>query len=389
MSLRIVGLIVLAAAVLWQAPSLASDAYLNLGSMGLVRVANQVGCPPFSLNACPTSVNPANAAHQLAKAVSLNPNARETRLQLARLDLISNNVRAARLDLGGELTQESDPSLVLLAQGVTLWRAGQSKEAVAAWRAANAAPFVGRAGDRALSARQYRQAEQLYHAALEVNPTSGKLWSSLAQAQEKIGDNQAAITSLDTAFNDGLADSAAADRLGRLLAGQKRYAEAITWYDRALALQPNYYPYLLDVAGAYQAEGNPQAAEATYRAAVAAAPSAGGVHVAFAQFLLNQGSVDAAIAEARTGVSLWPDYGSGWILLGDAYLNQMHDPRAAAQALRKAVVIDPRYVPARIDLARALLESGDRVGARAQLALALQIDPTNATARSMLANIRP
>ncbi|MBL8748552.1 MAG: tetratricopeptide repeat protein [Planctomycetes bacterium] len=82
-----------------------------------------------------------------------------------------------------------------------------------------------------------------------------------------------------------------------------------------------------------------------------------------------------------------PDVASAWIGLGVAN-GMAGDAAAAERALRRAIELAPGDTRAHHNLAFLLAQTGRRQEARASAAAALQCDPNNAAARSLLESLR-
>jgi hypothetical protein len=82
--------------------------------------------------------------------------------------------------------------------------------------------------------------------------------------------------------------------------------QAIVYYRRASALDPRSPYILLDLASAYDMDGDSAEAEAAYRAAEQAYPVSGEVAWRYGNFLLNQGRMDEAFAEIRRALLAQP-----------------------------------------------------------------------------------
>jgi tetratricopeptide (TPR) repeat protein len=81
---------------------------------------------------------------------------------------------------------------------------------------------------------------------------------------------------------------------------------AIAYYRRASSLDPRSPYILMDLAGAYDMDGNPTEAEAMYQAAERAHPISGEVAWRYGNFLLNQGRLDQAFTEIHRALQVQP-----------------------------------------------------------------------------------
>ncbi len=83
-------------------------------------------------------------------------------------------------------------------------------------------------------------------------------------------------------------------------------AQAVQYYRRAVALDPRAAHYWLDLAGAYEAAGDPARAREAFQQAKAAYPASSDVAWRFGNFLLRQQQLAEAFAEMRRAVATTP-----------------------------------------------------------------------------------
>ncbi len=81
---------------------------------------------------------------------------------------------------------------------------------------------------------------------------------------------------------------------------------AISYYQRAIQLNPSSPYYKLDLASAYEMAGNTSEADSTFRAAKAAYPISGEVSWKYGNFLLRQNRLPEAYTEIRRAVTTDP-----------------------------------------------------------------------------------
>jgi tetratricopeptide (TPR) repeat protein len=98
---------------------------------------------------------------------------------------------------------------------------------------------------------------------------------------------------------------------------------------------------------------------------------------------LRAGNVSAALAQLRDAVNAWPRASEAHRLLGLAHLANEDADRGLAE-LKTAITLDASYERPRIDLARALFDSGQYGEAIAVLSAALAALPDSGRARYLL-----
>ncbi len=82
---------------------------------------------------------------------------------------------------------------------------------------------------------------------------------------------------------------------------------AISYYQRAIAINPASAPYWMDLADVYETLGNPGQVEQAFRTAQQVYPISGEVAWRFGNFLLRQDRVDEAFEQIRHAISMDPE----------------------------------------------------------------------------------
>lgn len=105
---------------------------------------------------------------------------------------------------------------------------------------------------------------------------------------------------------------------------------------------------------------------------------------------LSRGRVQDARRYFRRAVALNADFGEAWSNLGIALWrpsggDDHGDVRAAADAFREAIGVDPRLFNARVNLCRALLTMHEWIPALDQSRRAVQVSPNDSTAWALRA----
>ena len=144
--------------------------------------------------------------------------------------------------------------------------------------------------------------------------------------------------------------------------------QAILYYQRAVALDPRAAHYWLDLAGAYEAAGNPARARQAFEQAKAAYPVSSDVAWRYGNFLLRQQEFAEAFAEIRRAVTTtltlarlatsraWRSSPNAQVLLDqvlppseDAYLGALDTlvaeraPLAALAVWDRLIVLQPSF----------------------------------------------
>lgn len=167
-----------------------------------------------------------------------------------------------------------------------------------------------------------------------------------------------AVAGLESAVRERPEDHAAMAMLANALGAEGRFAEALTWIERAVAAPAppaawiGRHGILLARAGRF-AE-----AAARMRAALAATPDNADLHWELGRALERLGQGRDAVAEYRRALALAPDHPGVLASLGAA-LWQQRESEAAVAAMARAVALRPDWVPVRDSLANARHTLGD------------------------------
>jgi tetratricopeptide (TPR) repeat protein len=222
--------------------------------------------------------------------------------------------------------------------------------------------------------------------------------------------------------------------LGRVLQDGGKLAEAEASYRRSLDLQPGYVPARVHLGEVLLADNRTDEAEAVLWQALIGESGNAAAHAALGEVFLSRRQyrgaaeqLEAALAAAPEADRLHHPLGLAYRGLGDLDKAREHLEKAgkvgvrpvdpltdemealrqgstvhllrgrvafrfgryqdAAAEFRKAVQAQPESVPARINLAAALAEAGDRNGAKEQLREVLKLAPANGTAHFNLGTL--
>lgn len=133
--------------------------------------------------------------------------------------------------------------------------------------------------------------------------------------------------------NDGLAWYC----VGEAAFHQKRFADAVTGYQRATQLMPEHASYYNDLAAAYTAVGNNDLALNAVRqgeSALARSPSAKYWYV-FGNAEQNLGQWDQAISNYQKAINLNPSFGEAWTNMGTVYCVRKNNNQEGLRCLDK------------------------------------------------------
>jgi Flp pilus assembly protein TadD len=171
---------------------------------------------------------------------------------------------------------------------------------------AGTSPDARRDGGGAFAAGDYASARDFYQAAVEKNPNDAEAHNNLAQALERLG----------------------------------RVDDAVTHFERAASLVPDKWAYRFNLAHALSAGERWDRAVAEYRQAVKLFPADYATQYNLALALYKKGDAAAAVPEFEKAIALAPNEPSFHFSLGMTYekLNRVPD---ALREYRKFLEMDP------------------------------------------------
>ena len=173
-------------------------------------------------------------------------------------------------------------------------------------------------------------------------------------------------------------------KLGEVLQGLGRFADAADAYRRALAIDPGQAEARNNLGSALISLGRLAEAAAEFRRAIEAAPERAAVHANLGHALHGLGRLDDAASAFEAAVALAPDdagahNGAGMVLTTMGRLDE------AAAAYRRAVAVRPDFAAAHYNLAGVLQKQGRTEDAADAYRKVLAFEPADPTARHMLA----
>jgi protein O-GlcNAc transferase len=245
------------------------------------------------------------------------------------------------------------------ALGVALTRSGEYDDAERSLERAialeNRAEFHGNVG--ALRKRQQRLPEAIaaFREALRMDPSLADTHYNLGNTLRANGDDREALESFHRALALDGSHFHSLAALGQMMHAAGRNAEAAGYFKQALALQPQDTDVLCDLGDVLQESGDLEEAVASYQRAL---------------------EVNSRLARA------W--YSGGCVAI------TRREFVAAIACFQKAVELQPDWLEARHNLARALYEMGQVSAALTHFrCCAAQPQEGSAQARAMLAVIIP
>lgn len=180
--------------------------------------------------------------------------------------------------------------------------------------------------------RDWHDDVTFYQVSSEQHPTDGRLRTDLGTAYARIGRTDAAISEWNIAVQYNPKNFLALSNLGNAAVSRKHYADAVDYFDRAIAVTPTYPDAHYGLAQAYQRENRPVEAEAEYRLTLEIAPLDVDARNDYAKFCESQGRENDAAAQFREAFKVVPN-SDALDGLGDIAIRRGDDSAATANFL--------------------------------------------------------
>lgn len=178
--------------------------------------------------------------------------------------------------------------------------------------------------------------------------------------------------------------------LGVIAHSKGDFVQAESYFERAVAINPNYTEAQLNLMVTYNELGKYEAARGVYATVSERAPSGAAkddfakgkianMHAEIALAYQDLGMRSEAVRELEKAVALCPQFADLRTRLG-VLLRDSGDRSAAREQFEAAKAVNPKYVPARTMLGVLLLGFGEHVLALREFEQVLELDPENKTA---------
>jgi type IV pilus biogenesis/stability protein PilW len=197
-----------------------------------------------------------------------------------------------------------------------------------------------RMGVTYLGQRNLPMAMQELTKASELDPSSAEIEMVLGLAYQARGDLSKAEEHLRRAIAMKPDYADARNNLGIVFAERKEWDKAIREFEAATANVMYTTPEraYFNLGEAYRAKGDPAKAEGAYRRALRANERYAPAYIALSAVLGGQGKWKDAASILTRCVEVLPDYASGWMELGRAYL-RLSRPAEALKAFDKVLAV--------------------------------------------------
>jgi tetratricopeptide (TPR) repeat protein len=226
--------------------------------------------------------------------------------------------------------------------------------------------------------RDWRSDQRVIVASLKNRPDSPNMLSDLGRMEWFAGDHDAAERNWALALTYKPDTVEVLANLGMARLEQQRYAESISYLQRAIQLKPRFTTPHFYLARVYLAQGRSVDAETEFKRAIDIYPINFDARKALGQLYLNTGRLREAEEQFLASVQVAPDFES-WRGLGEIY-DRENASEKAENAWRQAVGFEPFDPHAHLALGRIYLAKGQRAEAQKEFDACLLMDPANAEA---------
>lgn len=261
-------------------------------------------------------------------------------------------------------------SLVLLALMLTTWNKSSlhhSEEAL--WRhnvhktPDNPIPLLG-VGTELRKRDALTEAREVLLHTVEIAPDHVEAWYELAGVSVKLGDIEGALAQLHSGADAHAAYPRAErtkalvhDLWGRLLARQSKTDEALSHFESAMSIMPDFAPARHNMGSTLLMVGRFEEARDVFSELVQLKPEDAPARNGLAYALGELGDKAGSLAEYQAAVRLKPDYYTARLNLGMA-LHAAGQFDQAVEHLRVAADLDPDDSAPILELASALASAG-------------------------------
>ncbi len=316
----------------------------------------------------------ANAVGYYEKALELDPNSESTTnsLELARL-IAGQKLDEQTTSTVGSASGGSDPFTREFFKALALFRDGDLPGALREAKALsekypdNVEPLKLMAACH-LAANQWEQARQYLDQALKIKPDDASAVKNLARLDVMDGDPAKARGLLEGLIKAHPTDTDAQVLLARVVESMEGPAPAITALEQALERNPEALAVRSELARLYVQSGQPQRVIELTRELtdkdIARQPS---LLEKRGKALLATGDADAAMREFKRLLELFPKSAPAHFAYSESLAVAGKRIEATAE-LKRAVELNPSYLPARVGQVRLKVFDNDLEGAKQALA---------------------
>jgi tetratricopeptide (TPR) repeat protein len=231
--------------------------------------------------------------------------------------------------------------------------------------------------------QMYASDETLWRTTIDLNPASWSAHYNLGHVLLRRGRTDDAITSFQKALAIQPDFAEAYNDLGNALLQKRQVDEAIVQFNKALTIQPGRAATYNNLGNALLQKRQVDEAIVQFNKALTIQPDFADACNDLGNALLQKGQVNKAIVQFKKALAIQPDFTTAFNNLGNALLQTGQVDEAIVQ-FKKALAIQPDYVEAHYDLGKALLQKGQTDEAMVHFQTTIRIRPDYAEAHNNL-----
>jgi predicted O-linked N-acetylglucosamine transferase (SPINDLY family)/glycosyltransferase involved in cell wall biosynthesis len=210
---------------------------------------------------------------------------------------------------------------------------------------------------------------------------------ALAEQAQKQGKPKKAMQYLREAIRQNPSDAKAYFLLGNLFNQASRAKDAISCYDKSLALRPDNLPAQVNRANILQRLGQLELARDAYRSVVTAKPDLAVAYFNLGLVEKRLGNIVGSVAAFEETLKLQPQLAAAHLQLARIYSAQGRLDEASS-AYGRAVKLEPDNSVAYCELGDVLQKAGDYLLAKRAYEAALKAEPGDAEAHYSLGTVQ-
>ena len=226
-----------------------------------------------------------------------------------------------------------------------------------------------------------QQANQSYQKVVAIDPNFYQAWRQLGYTYSKLGKSQEALQAIDKAIALNSEDFILYIWRGNFLIDQGRYPEAREALTRAIALRPHPFAYH-DRGLSYAYAGEYQQALTDFNKAIELQPNFRDAYISRCENYRRLGDYQKALSDCDRAIEIDPNYARSYLNRG-SILDQTGDQQGALASYTKAIELDPQLVEAYFNRGSIRYDLQDMPGAIADLTKAIELQPDYAQAYNL------
>lgn len=171
-------------------------------------------------------------------------------------------------------------------------------------------------------------------------------------------------------------------RSGYSLYQQRKFTEAIVFFEKAAQLRPNDFRPLALIGASYEGQDKFKSASEVYAKAIALQPKEKMLYLAKASADSIRKATDEALAACRKALELDPNYAEAYAVIGNTLRYDENRRSEAISAYESAIKSDPKFLESYEPLGEILVGMKNEKGAELIFKKAMEADPKKMCGRN-------